>query len=172
MRPANLSEQVSGSSARIDARRECPRGANVLGVRKAVGDDFPLMLDPASQLRIWMDALYVGQACDEAGYYWYEDPYRDTRGAIEGHKRLRERLKTLLLVGEHVRGIEAKAAFILAGGGDIIHADPEYDMGITGALKIAAFCQALGLDVQYHACGLLTASSMRRLRIRAFTSWP
>lgn len=127
--------------------------ANVLGVRKAVGDDFPLMLDPASQLRTWLDALTVGRACDDAGFLWYEDPYRDTGGAVEGHKRLRERLKTPLLVCEHVRGLEAKAAFLLAGGGDIIHADPEYDMGITGALKIAHFCQALGLDVQYHACG-------------------
>lgn len=133
-----------------NAKREA---ANVLGVRKAVGDDWPLMLDPASQLRTWLDALYVGRACDEAGLLWYEDPYRDTGGAVEGHKRLRERLKTPLLVCEHVRGLEAKAAFILAGGGDLIHADPEYDMGITGALKIAHFCQALGLDVQYHACG-------------------
>ena len=127
--------------------------ANLRGVRKAVGDDFPLMIDPASQLRTWLDALRVGQACDEAGFTWYEDPYRDTGGAVEGHKRLRERLRTPLLIGEHVRGIEAKAAFLLAGGGDIIHADPEYDLGITGALKIAHFCQALGLDVQYHACG-------------------
>jgi L-alanine-DL-glutamate epimerase-like enolase superfamily enzyme len=133
-----------------DVKREI---ANIHGVRKAVGDDFPLMIDPASQLRTWLDALRVGQACDEAGFTWYEDPYRDTGGAVEGHKRLRERLKTPLLVGEHVRGIEAKAAFLLAGGGDIIHADPEYDLGITGALKIAHFCQAFGLDVQYHACG-------------------
>ena len=127
--------------------------AAVLGVRRAVGDDFALMLDPASELRTWADALRVGRACDEAGYFWYEDPYRDTGGAVEGHKRLRERLRTPLLVCEHVRGLEAKAAFILAGGGDLIHADPEYDMGITGALKIAHFCQALGLDLQYHACG-------------------
>lgn len=133
-----------------DVRRET---ANVLGVRAAVGDDWPLMLNSASELRTWADALYVGRACDEARYFWYEDPYRDTGGAIEGHKRLRERLATPLLVGEHVRGIEAKAAFLIAGGGDIIHADPEYDMGITGAMKIAHLCQALGLDVQYHACG-------------------
>src|SRR4029078_13019630 len=131
----------------------CLQPANIRGHRKAVGDDFPLMIDPASQLRTWLDALKVGQACDDAGFTWYEDPYRDTGGAIEGHKRLRERLKTPLLVGEHVRGIDAKAAFLLAGGGDIIHADPEYDMGITGALKIGHFCQALGLDIQYHACG-------------------
>ena len=127
--------------------------STVLGVRKAVGDGWPLMLDPASQLRTWRDALRVGRACDEAGFFWYEDPYRDTGGAVEGHKRLRERLETPLLVCEHVRGLEAKAAFILGGGGDLMHADPEYDMGITGALKIAHFCQALGLDVQYHACG-------------------
>lgn len=127
--------------------------ATLLAVRKAVGDDFPLMYDPGSELRTWLVALEVGRACDDAGFLWYEDPYRDTGGAIEGHKRLRERLKTPLLVGEHVRGVEAKAAFIIAGGGDLIHGDPEYDMGITGALKIGHFCQALGLDIQYHACG-------------------
>lgn len=133
-----------------DVRREV---RNVLGVRKAVGGDYPLMLDPASQLRTWGDALTVGRACDEASYFWYEDAYRDTGGAVEGHRRLRERLKTPLLVCEHVRGIEAKAQFILAGGGDMLHLDPEYDMGITGALKSAVFMQSLGLDVQYHACG-------------------
>ena len=133
-----------------DIKREI---RNLFAVREAVGDDYPLMYDPASQIRTWTDALTVGRACDDAGYFWYEDPYRDTGGAVEGHKRLRERLKTPLLVCEHVRGLEAKAAFILADGGDIVHADPEYDMGITGALKIAHFCQSLGLDVQYHACG-------------------
>lgn len=127
--------------------------ATIHAVRRAVGDGFPLMLDPACQLRTWMDALAVGRACDEAGFFWYEDPYRDSGIAPEGHKRLRERLRTPLLVCEHVRGIESKAAFILAGGGDMIHVDPEYDLGITGAMKIAAFCQALGLDIQYHACG-------------------
>ncbi|MFL5336704.1 MAG: enolase C-terminal domain-like protein [Geminicoccaceae bacterium] len=133
-----------------DARREA---ANALGVRQAVGDGWPLMIDPACELRTWMDALYVGRACDEAGYFWFEDPYRDSGVSAVGHQRLREKLKTPLLVSEHVRGLEQKAAFTLAGGCDMIHADPEYDMGITGALKIAHFCEAMGLDVQFHACG-------------------
>ena len=111
------------------------------------------MIDPACELRTWMDALYVGRACDEAGYFWYEDPYRDSGVSAVGHQRLREKLKTPLLVSEHVRGLEQKAAFMLAGGCDMIHADPEYDMGITGAMKIAHFCEAMGLDVQFHACG-------------------
>ena len=34
-----------------------------------------------------------------------------------------------------------------------IHADPEYDMGITGAMKIAHMAEGFGVDVQMHACG-------------------
>jgi len=144
-----------------DARKEA---RTVLGVRAAVGPDMHLMVDPACQLRTWMDALYVGRACDEAGYLWYEDPYRDSGVAVEGHKRLREKLQTPILVSEHVRGVEQKANFLLAGGCDMIHADPEYDLGITGALKIATFCEALGLDVQLHACGPAHRAVLAALR--------
>lgn len=126
---------------------------NLLGVRERTGDGFRLMLDPACQLRTWMDALTVGRACDEAGYFWYEDPYRDSGVSSYGHERLREQLSTPILVSEHVRGFEQKASFLINGGCDMIHADPEYDMGITGVMKIAHFCEGLGLDLQLHACG-------------------
>ena len=144
-----------------DARKEA---RNVLLVRECVGNDFALMLDPACQLRTYLDALFVGRACDEANYFWYEDPYRDTGVAATGHQRLRAQLRTPLLVSEHVRGVEQKAAFLLAGGCDLIHADPEYDLGITGAMKIAHFCEALGLDVQLHACGPAHRAVMSALR--------
>jgi L-alanine-DL-glutamate epimerase-like enolase superfamily enzyme len=144
-----------------DARREAH---NVLKVREKVGDGWPLMPDPACQLRTYLDALYVGRACDEANYFWYEDPYRDTGVAATGHQRLRAQLRTPLLVSEHVRGVEQKAAFLLAGGCDMIHADPEYDLGITGAIKIAHFCEALGMDVQLHACGPAHRAVMSALR--------
>ena len=144
-----------------DARREA---ANVLAVRAAVGDGYPLMLDPACELRTYLDALYVGRACDEANFFWYEDPYRDSGTAATGHQRLRAQLRTPLLVSEHVRGVEQKANFVLAGGCDMVHADPEYDLGITGAMKIAHFCEALGLDVQLHACGPAHRAVMSALR--------
>jgi L-alanine-DL-glutamate epimerase-like enolase superfamily enzyme len=137
---------------------------NVLGVRKRVGDDWKLMVDPACQLRTWTDALILGRACDEAGYFWYEDPYRDAAVSAYGHQRLREKLATPLLVSEHVRGLEQKASFLLQGGCDMIHADPEYDMGITGAMKIAHFCEGLGLDVQLHACGPAHRACMSAIR--------
>ncbi len=133
-----------------NAKREAE---NVLSVRSRVGADMALMIDPACELRTFADALWVGRACDEANYFWYEDPYRDGGVSAFGHKRLREKLKTPLLVSEHVRGLEQKASFVIAGGCDMVHADPEYDMGITGCMKIASLCEALGLDVQLHASG-------------------
>lgn len=133
-----------------DSRREA---STVLEVRKSVGTDMALMTDPGCQLRTYMDALYVGRACDEANYFWYEDPYRDNGISITGQKRLREQLKTPIVGSEYIRGLEIKADFLLRGGCDMIHADPEYDMGITGAMKLAHFSESLGLDIQMHACG-------------------
>ena len=123
-----------------------------------------LMIDPACELRTFIDALHVGRACDEAGYLWYEDPYRDAAVSAFGHQRLREKLKTPLLVTEHVRGLEQKASFVVAGGCDMVHADPEYDMGITGAMKIAHLAEAFGLDVEVHAPGPAHRHVMAALR--------
>ena len=144
-----------------NARREA---RNLLGVRRAVGEEMKLMIDPACQLRTFADALYVGRACDEAHYFWYEDPYRDGSVSAFGQKMLREKLNTPLLVSEHIRGLEQKTSFALAGGCDLIHADPEYDMGITGAMKIAHMGEALGMDVQIHACGPAHRACMSAMR--------
>jgi len=133
-----------------DVRKEA---RTVLLVRDAVGSDMRLMIDPACELRTYMDALYVGRACDEAHFFWYEDPYRDSGVSAFSHRMLREKLDTPILVSEHVRGLEQKANFLIQGGCDMIHCDPEYDMGITGAIKCAHLCEALGLDIQFHACG-------------------
>ena len=133
-----------------NAREEA---ANVLHLAKHMGDRLTLMLDPACELRTFADALYVGRACDEGNYFWYEDPYRDGGVSAFAHKRLREMLKTPLLMTEHVRGVEPKADFVLAGGTDFLRVDPEYDMGITGSLKIAHMAESLGLDCEIHASG-------------------
>lgn len=144
-----------------DVKRESD---NLRAVRKRVGDDFRIMLDPACTLNTWQDALAVGRVCDEINCFWYEDPYRDAAVSAYGQQRLRERLSTPLLVSEHVRGLEQKASFLLAGGCDMIHADPEYDMGITGVMKIAHFCEALGLDIQLHAAGPAQRLCMSAMR--------
>ena len=65
------------------------------------------------------------RACDEAGFFWYEDPYRDTGGAIEGHKRLRERLRDAAAGrASTCAGWRRRRRSCSRGGGDIMHADP------------------------------------------------
>lgn len=138
----------------------------LLGER--VGDRMALMLDPACQIRTFADALALGHACDDAGFRWYEDPFRDTGVSAFAHARLREAIRTPLLMTEHVRGIEPKADFVLAGGTDLLRADPEYDLGITGAMKIAHLAESLGLDVELHACGPAHRHIMAALRNTSF----
>ena len=86
-------------------------------------------------------------------FFWLEDPYRDSGVSAFSHKRLREMLKTPILQTEHIRGIETKCDFLIAGGTDFLRSDPEYDMGITGAMKISHLGEAFGIDVEVHACG-------------------
>jgi len=126
---------------------------NVLHLGKHMGDRMTLMLDPACELRTFADAVYVGRACDEANFFWYEDPFRDGGTSAFAHNKLRQMISTPLLMTEHVRGVEPKADCVIAGGTDLLRADPEYDMGITGALKIANMAESLGLDVEIHASG-------------------
>lgn len=148
-----------------DVRRE---GANLRAIRKAIGDEMGLMIDPACQIRTFQEALTLGLVCDEVGCLWYEDPYRDAGTSAFAAKRLRERLKTPLLMTEHIRGIEPKADFVLAGGTDILRADPEYDLGITGCMKIAHLAEALGLDVEIHAPGPAHRHCMAAIRNTRF----
>jgi L-alanine-DL-glutamate epimerase-like enolase superfamily enzyme len=144
-----------------DAREEAQ---NVLAVARAVGHKMVLMLDPANELRTYADTLYVGRACDEGGYFWYEDPMRDCGTSAFAHRKLREQLKTPLLITEYLRGFEPKADFVMAGGTDFVRADPEYDLGITGCMKIAHFSEALGLDVEIHASGPAHRHCMAAIR--------
>ncbi|MFD1198556.1 enolase C-terminal domain-like protein [Brucella gallinifaecis] len=120
---------------------------------KAFGDSMNLMLDPSCDLRTFSAAVEVGRACDEANFMWLEDPYRDNGVSQHGAKRLKEFIRTPLLLTEHVRGLEPKADFIVSGATDYVRADPEFDLGITGTIKIAHLAESFGLDVELHSPG-------------------
>jgi L-alanine-DL-glutamate epimerase-like enolase superfamily enzyme len=127
--------------------------ATILLLGKRVGDRMVLMYDAASHLRTFADAVLVGRACDQAGFYWFEDPYRDTGISQHGHRKLRQLIRTPLLIGEHVRGLEAKYDMTANDGTDFVRVNPDYDSGITGAVKVAHMAEAMGLDVEVHSGG-------------------
>lgn len=139
-----------GSDAARDIDREIE---TVHAVGNRVGDEMNLMLDPACEYETYGDALRVGRACDEQGFFWYEDPYRDGGISQHAHRKLRQQLETPLLQTEHVRGLEPFTDFIATESTDFARADPEYDGGITGAMKRARIAEGFGLDVEFHAPG-------------------
>ena len=138
--------------------------ATVRATREAVGPGMALMLDPACGYETFADALAVGRACDEAGFFWYEDPYADGGSSAFAHRKLRELIRTPLLLGEHVRGLEAHVDQVLAGGTDFLRADPDLDGGITGVMKIAHAAEGLGLDVELHGPGPAHRQCMAAIR--------
>jgi L-alanine-DL-glutamate epimerase-like enolase superfamily enzyme len=144
-----------------DIRREV---ATVLAARKAVGPDMDLMIDPACEYDTWGDTLKVGRACDEADFFWLEDPTKDGGISAFAHARLRGLLKTPLLQGEHVRTLEPHVDLIVAGGTDYVRADADYDCGITGLMKIAHAAEGFGLDVEIHAPGPAHRHCMAAIR--------
>ncbi|GAA5054065.1 mandelate racemase family protein [Haladaptatus pallidirubidus] len=138
-----------GDTAR-DLNREI---AAVHAVGKRIGDEMDLMHDPACELETFGDALKLGRALDEEEFFWYEDPFRDGGISQHAHRKLRQALDTPILQTEHVRGLEIATDFVANEATDFVRADPEYDGGITGAMKRARVAEGFGLDVEFHAPG-------------------
>jgi L-alanine-DL-glutamate epimerase-like enolase superfamily enzyme len=124
----------------------------VLAIAEAVGGEMDMMLDSYCLYETFADALKVGRACDEAGFYWYEDPYADGGVTTFSHARLRELIVTPLLMGEKVGTIEERMAFLLQGATDFVRGDVRRH-GLTGTLKLAHAAEAVGLDIEPHTAG-------------------
>ena len=139
-----------GSDASRDIDREV---ATARAIGERVGEEMDLMCDPACELETFADALKLGRTLDEYGYLWYEDPYRDGGISQHSHRKLRQQLETPILQTEHVRGLEPFTDFIATEATDFVRADPEYDAGITGAIKRARVAEGFGLDIEFHAPG-------------------
>jgi L-alanine-DL-glutamate epimerase-like enolase superfamily enzyme len=80
------------------------------------------------------------------------------------HRKLRQLIRTPILLGEHVRGLELHIDQVIADGSDYVRADADYDMGITGVMKRAHAAEALGLDCEIHAPGPAHRHCMAAIR--------
>ncbi len=137
--------------------------ANVHAVGQRVGGKMDLMLDPACEFVTFGDAVKVGWACDEERFFWYEDPFRDGGISQFAHRKLRQLIRTPLLQTEHVRSLEPHIDFVLADATDYVRGDVGYD-GITGVIKLAHACEALGIDIEFHGPGPAQRQCMAAIR--------
>ncbi|MGB2827181.1 MAG: enolase C-terminal domain-like protein [Dehalococcoidales bacterium] len=133
-------------------------------VGKRVGGKMNLMLDPFCAIKTFGEALRVGWACDEERFFWWEDPFQDGGVSAFAHRKLRQLVRTPLLQLEHVRGLEQHVDFIVADGTDFVRAQPNYDGGITGVMKIAHAVEGFGLDVELNGQGPAQRHLMAAMR--------
>ena len=119
--------------------------------RAAVGDDFHLMHDAVQQYLL-VDALRVGRALDEAGYYWFEEPLRDCDTA--GLKQLCDALDLPVAATEYLPGTIHSTAQVLAQqAADIVRASVPWRGGITDMLKIARLAESFDVACEITSVG-------------------
>jgi L-alanine-DL-glutamate epimerase-like enolase superfamily enzyme len=120
-------------------------------VRKVVGDAYRLMLDPTWSYR-YAEALRVGRAIEEMGYYWYEDPLADQD--LYNYVKLKQKLDIPILATEYpAGGLESFVPWILERATDFLRGDVAVKGGITSLLKIARLAEAFRLNLEIHHGG-------------------
>ena len=120
-------------------------------VRAAVGDDFTLMLD-STWAYDFPQALRVGQAIQEMGYYWYEDPLAEQD--LYNYVKLRNLLQIPILATEYSPGgFLGYAPWIMQHATDFLRGDVAVKGGITACVKSAHLAEAFGMNFEIHHGG-------------------
>jgi L-alanine-DL-glutamate epimerase-like enolase superfamily enzyme len=120
-------------------------------VRKAVGPDMDLMLDPYHYYGR-QESLYLGQKLTELDYRWLEEPMDEH--SVSSYVWLADQVSIPILGPETAEGkMHTRAEWIVRGASDISRGGV-YDVGgLTPLLKIAHLCEAFGLAMEVHGGG-------------------
>ena len=117
-------------------------------VRKAVGDDFTLMLDSRASYDIG-EAVKVGRAIEELGFLWYEDPMPYTD--LYNYQKLLHKLDIPVMATEFPPGwLDQYAPWIMNRATDILRGDVMLKGGITTLMKIAHLAEAFNMKIEIH----------------------
>jgi len=119
-------------------------------VRKAVGDDYPLMFDPVQGYNVY-SALKVGRLLEDQGYIAFEDPIPTTD--IEGLIVLARALDVPLNIGEFIMNMNGFADYIKRDALDIVRFIADNIGGITGGVRVCQLAAAFGMECQPHNWG-------------------
>ena len=137
---------------------------NVLLMGERLGGKMALLIDPACEIDTFAQTLALGRACDEAGFFWWEDPMKDNGVSQFAHRKLRQMVRTPILQTEHIRLLEQHVDFIVADATDYVRVGAHEDGGVTGAMKIAHASEGFGLDAELHGPGPVHRHVMSSIR--------
>jgi L-alanine-DL-glutamate epimerase-like enolase superfamily enzyme len=120
-------------------------------VRRAVGDDYTLMLDSTWSYR-YEEALRVGRAIEEMGYYWYEDPLAEQD--VYNYVKLKQKLDIPILATEYpIGGLDSYIPWITERATDFLRGDVAVKGGITTLVKTAHLAEAFRMNFETHHGG-------------------
>ena len=120
-------------------------------VRRAVGDEFTLMLDSTWSYR-YPDAVRVGRAIERLGFLWYEDPLNEED--IYSYVQLRQKLDIPIIATEYPQGdIGTYAVWLTERATDALRGDIAVKGGLTTMLKTAHLAEAFHMNYEVHHGG-------------------
>lgn len=120
-------------------------------VRQAVGDEHRVMLDSTWSYD-YPQALRVGQAIQEMGYYWYEDPLIEDD--IYNYVKLHQQLGIPIMATEFPQaGPTSYAPWITSQATDYLRGDVAIKGGLTSCLKTAHLAEAFHMNYEVHHGG-------------------
>ena len=120
-------------------------------VREAVGDDFRVMLDSTWSYN-YVQALKVGKAVQELGFYWYEDPL--VEDDLYNYVKLKQNLSIPIMATEFPpAGPTSYAPWVLAKATDFLRGDVAVKGGLTSCLKTAHLAEAFHMNYEVHHGG-------------------
>lgn len=120
-------------------------------VKEAIGQSMVLMLDSMWSYG-YEDALRVGLAIQDMGYYWYEDPLAEDD--LYGYTKLRPQLRIPILATEYSpSGMYGYTEWIRQQATDMLRGDVALKGGITPMIKIAHLAEAFRMKCEIHHGG-------------------
>jgi galactonate dehydratase len=116
-------------------------------VRDVAGPDLRLTAD-ANWIFDVDEALAVGRALAELGYFWFEEPI--VPEDVAGYRWLRDRMPLRLAAGESEHTAQGAAPLLTARAVGVIQPDVARSGGISETRKIASLAQALHVPYAPH----------------------
>ncbi|MBV9828053.1 MAG: mandelate racemase [Alphaproteobacteria bacterium] len=120
-------------------------------VRRAVGDDYTVMLDSTWSYR-YEEALRVGRAIQDLGFYWYEDPLHEQD--IYNYVKLKQKLHIPIMATEYpISGLDSYVPWVMQRATDMLRGDVAVKGGITTLIKTAHLAEAFRMNYEVHHGG-------------------
>lgn len=122
--------------------------AAVTSLRRAIGDEAPLLVDADGRYEDPEVALAVGQALEQAEVYWYQEPL--PTGRWDEYAKLRPAIGPALAADKRVFGLKPFARALQAQALDAVVADLRLCGGMSGGQRLAELSWLYEARLSFH----------------------